>query len=72
MGLDGKLAYCSSGDVIDIKTRKIVGQMKDEYGRILRSEKLLDMLFVGGKLTRVSNQFGNGSIAVVEPASTKK
>ncbi len=72
IGLDGKLAYCSSGDVIDTKTHKIVGQMKDEYGRILRSEKLLDMLFVGGKLTRVSNQFGNGSIAVVEPASTKK
>ena len=60
IGLDGKLAYISSGDVIDIKTRKIVGQLKDEYGRPLHSEKLLDMLFEGGKLTRVANQFGNG------------
>jgi DNA-binding beta-propeller fold protein YncE len=60
IGLGGKLAYVSSGDIIDIKTRKIVGTMKDEYGRTMHSEKLLDMLFTEGKLTRVSNQFGNG------------
>lgn len=69
VGLDGKLAYVSSGDIIDIKTRKIIAQMKDEYGRGMRSEKLLDMLFVEGKLTRVSNQFGNG-IAPAHPAGT--
>ena len=51
VGLDGKLAYVSSGDVIDMKTRKIVGQMKDEYGRTMYSEKLLDMVFIEGKLT---------------------
>lgn len=60
VGLDGTLAYVSSGDVIDMKTRKIVGQMKDEYGRPMHSEKLLDMVFTNGKLTRVVNQFGNG------------
>jgi len=60
VGIDGKLAYVSSGDVIDMKTRKIVGQMKDEYGRTMYSEKLLDMLFTNGKLTKVVNQFGNG------------
>jgi len=60
MGLDGKRAYVSSGDVIDVKTHQIIGVLKDEYGRTMRSEKLLDMLFVNGKLTRVSNQFGNG------------
>jgi DNA-binding beta-propeller fold protein YncE len=60
VGLDGKLAYVSSSDVIDMKTRKIVGQMKDEYGRPMYSEKLLDMVFANGKLTRVANQFGNG------------
>lgn len=43
-----------------MKTRKIVGHLKDEYGRPLHSEKLLDMLFANGKLTRVVNQFGNG------------
>jgi DNA-binding beta-propeller fold protein YncE len=60
VGLDGKLAYISSSDVIDMKTRKIVAQMKDEYGRPMYSEKLLDMVFTNGKLTRVANQFGNG------------
>jgi DNA-binding beta-propeller fold protein YncE len=73
VGLDGKLAYVSSGDVIDMKTRKIVGQMKDEYNRPMYSEKLLDMLFVDGKLVRVVNQFGNGLPAAVPqaPASTR-
>ena len=60
IGIDGKLAYVSSGDIIDIKSRRIIGQMKDEYGRTMHSEKLLDMLFTNGKLTRVANQFGNG------------
>ena len=60
VGLDGTLAYVSSGDIIDMKSRKIIGQMKDEYGRTMYSEKLLDMLFTNGKLTRVANQFGNG------------
>jgi len=58
--LDNKLAYVSSSDVIDVKTRKIVGQLKDEYNRPMYSEKMLDMLFVDGKLTKVVNQFANG------------
>jgi DNA-binding beta-propeller fold protein YncE len=58
-GLDAKYAYASSGDIIDIATHKIVGQMKDEYGRPIYSEKLLDMTFDNGHLQRVSNQFAN-------------
>jgi DNA-binding beta-propeller fold protein YncE len=61
--VDGRVAYISSGDVIDTKTRKIIGQLKDEYGRVMHSEKLLDMVFAKGKLTQVSNQFGNGAVA---------
>jgi len=60
LSLDGNLAYLSSGDVVDMKTRKIIGTLKDEYGRTMRSEKLLDMMFTNGKLTAVVNQFGNG------------
>jgi DNA-binding beta-propeller fold protein YncE len=65
VGLDGKYAYVSSGDIIDMKTHQIIGQMKDEYGRVMRSEKLLDMAFRDGKLQRVSNQFGNGDAKAV-------
>lgn len=60
IGLDGKYAYVSSGDIIDTKTHKIVGTMKDEFGKTMYSEKLLDMSFRDGKLQRVANQFGNG------------
>jgi hypothetical protein len=58
--VDGKLAYLSSGDVVDVKTKEIVAQLKDEYGRVMHSEKLLDMVFQDGKLVQVSNQFANG------------
>jgi DNA-binding beta-propeller fold protein YncE len=58
-GLDAKYAYVSSGDVIDVKTHKIVAQMKDEYGHTIYSEKLLDMTFDNGHAQRVSNQFAN-------------
>jgi DNA-binding beta-propeller fold protein YncE len=59
-GLDGHFVYVSSGDVIEVSTHKIVNQLKDEYGRPLYSEKLLDMMFDNGRLQRVSNQFANG------------
>ncbi len=58
-GIDGKLVYASSGDIIDVATRKIVGATISEHGTRMFSEKELDMMFVDGHLQRVSNQFGN-------------
>jgi DNA-binding beta-propeller fold protein YncE len=58
-GLDGKYAYSSSGDVIDVATHKVVAQLKDEYERTMYSEKLLDITFDNGHAQRVSNQFAN-------------
>jgi hypothetical protein len=61
MGLDGKLAYMASGDVVDVKTHKIVGQLRDEYGRHMDSEKMLDLAFdLNGKLVRKVNEFAIG------------
>jgi hypothetical protein len=61
MGLDGKLAYMASGDVVDVKTHKIVGQLRDEYGRHMDSEKVLDMAFdLSGHLKRTVNEFAIG------------
>ncbi|HMH66192.1 MAG TPA: hypothetical protein VK515_11420, partial [Rhizomicrobium sp.] len=61
MGLDGKLAYMASGDVVDVKTHKIVGQLRDEYGRHMDSEKVLDLAFdLNGKLVRKVNEFAIG------------
>lgn len=60
MGIDGQYAFLSSGDMVDVKTKKIVGQMKDEYGKPMHSEKLLEMRFANGKLVRTVSQFGEG------------
>src|SRR5213592_3613604 len=60
MGIDGQYAYLSSGDVVEVKTKKIVGQLKDEYGKPMHSEKFLEMAFTNGKLVRTVSQFGEG------------
>src|SRR6185437_595502 len=39
--IDGRYAYPSTGDVIDVKTHKIVTTLKDETGAEVQSEKLL-------------------------------
>jgi DNA-binding beta-propeller fold protein YncE len=66
VSIDGKLAFLSSGDIVDIKSRKIIGQMNDEYSRAMYSEKVLDMIFSDMRLTAVSNQFGNGIESAVK------
>jgi DNA-binding beta-propeller fold protein YncE len=66
MGLDGKYAFLSSADVVDVKTKKIVAQMKDEYGKPMHSEKYLEMAFSNGTLVRTVSQFGQGIPAAVE------
>lgn len=58
--IDGKTAYPSTGDVIDIATRKIITGLKDEEGRMVMSEKLLEIDFRDGHPVRAGNQFGVG------------
>lgn len=60
MGLDGQYCFLSSGDVVDVKTHTIVAQLKDEYGRTMHSEKLLEMTFHDGRLQRTESQFAEG------------
>ncbi len=46
---------------MDAKTHKIVGQIRDEYGRNMNSEKEQDMEFdLSGHLVRTENQFSIG------------
>ena len=66
MGLDGQYALLSSADVVEVKTKKIVAQMKDEYGKPMHSEKFLEMAFSNGKLTRTVSQFGQGIPSAVQ------
>jgi DNA-binding beta-propeller fold protein YncE len=57
-GLDGHYAYPSTGDVIEVATHKIVTGLKDENGRDLQSEKMIEIDFADGKPVRSGNQFG--------------
>lgn len=67
MGLDGKIALSSSGDVIDVKSHKVVAKLKDEYGNLVYSEKFLELAFDSkGRLMRTVNQFAEGDPAAVE------
>lgn len=58
--LDGRFAYTSTGQVFDVKTRKIVSSLTDEKGRAVQSEKVVEIDFSGEKPVRTGDQFGLG------------
>jgi DNA-binding beta-propeller fold protein YncE len=58
--LDGRYAYPSTGDIVEVGTRKIVGELTDEKGAAVQSEKMLEIDFSGGKSVRTGDQFGLG------------
>src|SRR5207253_2756904 len=60
--LDGRWAYPSTGEVIDVRTKKIVVPLTDETGRDVHSEKLLEIDFAGDKVMRAGDQFGLGRV----------
>lgn len=60
--LDGTLAYPSTGEVIDTKTRQIITTLADEEGRQVHSEKLLEIDFQDGKPIATGDQFGLGRV----------
>jgi DNA-binding beta-propeller fold protein YncE len=58
--LDGRYAYPSTGEVVDTRTKKIVTALKDEQGREVHSEKMVEIVFRGGVPVRNGDQFGVG------------
>jgi DNA-binding beta-propeller fold protein YncE len=58
--LDGKFAYPSTGDVINVKTRKIVATLADEHGNAVQSEKMVEVHMRGGRAEAAGDQFGIG------------
>jgi hypothetical protein len=63
--IDGTLAYPSTGQVIDVASRKILVALSDEEGRPVHSEKLLEIDFVNGKPVTNGDQFGFGRVIQV-------
>jgi DNA-binding beta-propeller fold protein YncE len=57
---DGKYAYPSSGEVIDVKKRKIISVLQDEFNNNVGSEKMIEIDFNGKKAVKAGDQFGIG------------
>lgn len=60
--LDGKAAYPSTGDIVDVSTRKVVATLADETGAAVQSEKMVEIHFEAGKPARTGDQFGIGRV----------
>jgi DNA-binding beta-propeller fold protein YncE len=58
--MDGKVAYSSTGEIIDVATKKVIASLRDENGHDVQSEKVLDLVIQDGKVVRAGNQFGVG------------
>jgi len=58
--LDGKHAWPSTGEIIDVASKKIITTLSDEAGRQVHSEKIVEIDFAGGKPVRAGDQFGLG------------
>jgi hypothetical protein len=67
--IDGKYAYPSSGEVIDVKTRKILMTLKDEHYNSVASEKMIEIQFSDNKVARIGDQFGIGRVNQQSTAS---
>lgn len=61
--LDGKYAYPSTLEVIDTATKKIVAELKDEMGRRVQSEKVVEIHMQGGEAVKAGDQFGIGRLS---------
>lgn len=60
--LDGKYAFPSTGEIIDIATKKIIKSLADEKGGVVQSEKMIEIHFKNGKAVAKGDQFGLGRV----------
>jgi hypothetical protein len=61
-GIDGRFAYPSTGDVIEVATKRIVATLQDENGQDVHSEKIVQVDFENGRPVRANDQFGKGAV----------
>ena len=59
---DGKLAYISTGEIVDVATKQIIQALQDENGGPVHSEKLLEIDFKNGRVAQAGNQFAIGQV----------
>jgi hypothetical protein len=68
---DGRYMYAESGEVIDVASHRVVGQLRakqrDASGNLVNapythSRHMIEVQFDGGRLVRVTKQFGIGRV----------
>jgi DNA-binding beta-propeller fold protein YncE len=62
--LNGKYAFPSTGEVIDVKNRTVVTSLRDEQGVDVQSEKMVEIHFENDKPVKAGDQFGVGRARV--------
>jgi hypothetical protein len=60
--MDGKYAYPDTLEVIDAKSKEIIGQLRDAKDAPLASSKFIEVHLRGGKVVAMGEQFGNGYV----------
>lgn len=58
--LDGQFAWPSTGDIIDVASKKIVATLTDETGANVMSEKMVEIHWSDHAVVRTGDQFGVG------------
>lgn len=61
--LDGKYAWPSTGEVVDVASRRIVARLTDETGAAVQSEKLIPITYLYDDPVMSGDQFGLGRAA---------
>jgi hypothetical protein len=61
--LDGRHAHAPTGEIVDVATRKVIAQLVDETGALVKSEKMVEIhLTDEGRAVRAGDQFGLGRV----------
>ena len=58
--LDGKIGWNHTPDIFDVKTKKKIGEFRDENGERVSSSKFIEVHMQNGKVIRMGNEFGLG------------
>jgi DNA-binding beta-propeller fold protein YncE len=64
--LDGRHGWPSTGEIIDVKTGRVIAALSDEKGRQVQSEKIVEIDFAEGKPVRAGDQFGIGRKTAIQ------
>jgi DNA-binding beta-propeller fold protein YncE len=70
--LDGRYVYPESGEVIDTREKKIVGELVGADGKPAHSRFIVPIDVAGGRVVRAGDQFGVGRVAGTSLSSARR